>query len=173
MQTCLVGSFIPLRIAHLVHQGLANDGLNRPSPLIMEYTMRSEILVPAVLVACASFSLGLSTPPVAAGNCTGVVVEILDPNLPPETTIECRNPCHWFWDDCETWDNSPTGEGCRCEDTIQPYCCDVYLDSNDDPVASGWCATLSCTEAGSCQLVTVTFPDEYSATTAKCKPLPL
>ena len=103
--------------------------LNRPSPLIMEYTMRSEILVPAVLVACASFSLGLSAPPVAAGNCTGVVVEILDPNLPPETTIECRNPCHWFWDDCETWDNSPTGEGGRCEDTIQPYCCDVGLDS--------------------------------------------
>jgi hypothetical protein len=133
----------------------------------------------AVIVIAFAFSLSFvagasasSSPAMpSAGDCSAEVEIWRDIWGVLHVVFHCEGQVACPDDSCEEWD-SPNGVGCRCEETVQVYCCSIHIDENNLPVAAGLCSELSCTAAGGCKLVWEWVAGSWWVT-ASCKPLPL
>ena len=84
------------------------------------------------------------------------------------------NPCED--DDCETWEFPSQGTGCRCEETLQPNCCSLYMDSTGENFhAFGPCEGYGCDSFGECTLLIQSLPSPFTGLkySAQCGDSPM
>ncbi|MEM7311260.1 MAG: hypothetical protein AAF682_31630 [Planctomycetota bacterium] len=76
-------------------------------------------------------------------------------SVPTGSTLTCASPCPN--DTCSFWVSSLAGESCKCTNTIQVNCCDLYLEPNGVLHSIGLCAAAGCPGAAgsTCRMLTL------------------